>query len=239
MFKTFTHKRFLKLFLSDERIMGIRNEGGKEVTALKTDAELAHAIQLKETGLVCTIESLPSELDLIGTGRSAFVFRVRGTDRVIKKFYPSFRTLAELEGGIYAQLTDFPTYAQVYEYGADYIVLEYIEGQTLFECLVSGTYIPESVLTTVDTALAQARSVGLNPSDIHLRNILLTANGTRIIDVARFRQTEPCTQWDDLKKAYHYVYAKPFFPKKLSETFLNTIADVYKGRLFESIRKTG
>lgn len=219
--------------------MGIRNEGGKEVTPLKTDAELAQLIQLKETGFVCTIEHLPSELDLIGTGRSAFVFRIRDTDRVIKKFYPSFRTLADLEGSIYAQLTDFPTYAQVYEYGADYIVLEYIEGQTLFECLVSGTFIPESVLTTVDTALAQARSVGLNPSDIHLRNILLTANGTRIIDVARFRQTEPCTQWDDLKKAYHYVYAKPFFPKKLSETFLNTIADVYKGRLFESIRKTG
>ncbi len=122
--------------------MGIRNEGGKEVTPLKTDAELAQLIQLKETGFVCTIEHLPSELDLIGTGRSAFVFRIRGTDRVIKKFYPSFRTLADLEGSIYAQLTDFPTYAQVYEYGADYIVLEYIEGQTLFECLVSGTFIP-------------------------------------------------------------------------------------------------
>jgi len=208
------------------------------VATVKTDAEIAELIQLKETGPVCTIEHLPKEL-WIGTGRSAYVFRVRGTDRVIKKFYPSFHPLAELEGGIYEQLTTFSTYARMFEYGPDYLVLEYIEGQTLFECLVSGTYIPESVLTTVDAALAEARAVGLNPSDIHLRNILLTANGARIIDVARFRQTEPCTQWDDLKKAYQYVYAKPFFPKKLSETFLNTIADVYKGRLFESIRKTG
>lgn len=208
------------------------------MATLKTDAELAELIQLKE-GSVCTIEYLPEELDWIGTGRSAYVFRIRDTDRVIKKFYPSLRPLAELEGSIYEQLSTFSTYAKMFAYGSDYIVLEYIEGQTLFECLVSGTYIPESVLTTVDAALADARAVGLNPSDIHLRNILLTANGTRIIDVARFRQTEPCTQWDDLKKAYHYVYAKPFFPKKLSETFLNTIADVYKGRLFESIRKTG
>ncbi|MGI1805630.1 serine/threonine protein kinase [Exiguobacterium sp. TDN 0502] len=206
---------------------------------MKTDAELAKRIELKQSGATCSIESFPDALDWIGTGRSAYVFRIRGTDRVIKKFFPSFRHLAALEGGIYEQLTAFPTYATMYEYDLDYIVLEYIEGQTLFECLVSGTYIPETVLSTVDAALTEARAVGLNPSDIHLRNILLTANGPRIIDVARFRQTEPCTQWDDLKKAYQYIYTKPFFPKKLSETFLNAIADVYKGRLFESIRKTG
>ncbi|ACB61092.1 YrzF [Exiguobacterium sibiricum 255-15] len=206
---------------------------------MKTDSELACAIHLAETPEGFTVMSYPDQLEWIGTGRSAFVFRVTGTDRVIKKFFPSHRHLAAIEGSIYDQLDSFATYAKQYEYGPDYLVIEYIEGQTLFECLISGTLITDDVIQTVDQALAEARSVGLNPSDIHLRNILLTPTGTRIIDVARFRQTDPCTQWDDLKRAYQYFYAKPYFPKRFSESFLNTIADVYKGRLFESMRKTG
>jgi len=206
---------------------------------VKTDSELACAIRLTETPEGYTVTSHPDELEWIGTGRSAFVFRITGTDRVIKKFFPSHRHLASIEGSIYEQLNPFPTFAKQYAYGPDYLIIEYIEGQTLFECLISGTVITDDVIETVDRALTEARSVGLNPSDIHLRNILLTPTGTRIIDVARFRQTDPCTQWDDLKRAYQYFYAKSYFPKRFSETFLNAVADVYKGRLFESMRKTG
>ncbi|VWX38566.1 lipopolysaccharide core heptose(II) kinase RfaY [Exiguobacterium oxidotolerans] len=206
---------------------------------MKTDQELATAITIESNGQTQLITGQPPELDWIGTGRSAFVFRIQGTDRVIKKFFPSHRHLAVLEGAIYEQLSSFSTYAKQYAYGADYLVIEYIEGQTLFDCLVNGTLIPRDVIRAVDQALADARSVGLNPSDIHLRNIMLTKDGTRIIDVARFRQTEPCSQWDDLKRGYDYFYCKSYFPKKLPEAFLNTVADIYKRRMFESHRNTG
>ncbi|WP_214891866.1 serine/threonine protein kinase [Exiguobacterium sp. H66] len=206
---------------------------------MKTDQELASAIDIGLDGQTYTIINQPNELEWIGTGRSAFVFRIQGTDRVIKKFFPSHRHLAALEGSIYEQLAPFPTYAKQYAYGTDYLVIEYIEGQTLFDCLLSGTMISRDVIRVVDYALAEARSVGLNPSDIHLRNIMLTNDGTRIIDVARFRQTAPCSQWDDLKRAYDYFYSKSYFPKKLPESFLNTVADIYKRRMFESHRNTG
>lgn len=206
---------------------------------MKTDQELASAIDIGLDGQTYTIINQPNELDWIGTGRSAFVFRINGTDRVIKKFFPSHRHLAALEGSIYEQLAPFSTYAKQYAYGTDYLVIEYIEGQTLFDCLVSGTLISRDVIRVVDHALAEARSVGLNPSDIHLRNIMLTNDGTRIIDVARFRQTAPCSQWEDLKRGYDYFYSKSYFPKKLPESFLNTVADIYKRRMFESHRNTG
>lgn len=179
------------------------------------------------------------ELQLIGTGRSAFVFRIIGTDKVLKRFFPT-HNLASEEGGIYEQLSGIPVYARHFHTGSDFIVIEYIEGTTLFDCLVTGTLIPSRAIESVDQALDEARDRGLNPSDIHLRNIILTPDQkTRIIDVARFRQVDPCTQWDDLKQAYRLLYSKAFFPKRLSEPFLNWIADLYKGRLFESMKMTG
>ncbi|MDI5789968.1 hypothetical protein PO124_21010 [Bacillus licheniformis] len=43
------------------------------------------------------------------------------------------------------------------------------------------------MICEVDRALNDARRKGLNPSDIHLRNLILTPSGTiKVIDVARF-----------------------------------------------------
>lgn len=76
-------------------------------------------------------------------------------------------------------------------------------------------------------AIAWARKRGLNPSDIHLRNILLTDSGVKLIDVARFLQDKSCRQWEDLKKAYYEKYLLPAFPKKIPERILNYIAAKY------------
>ncbi|BBP91193.1 hypothetical protein BsIDN1_48110 [Bacillus safensis] len=86
------------------------------------------------------------------------------------------------------------------------------------------------MIEQVDDALEEAREKGLNPSDIHLRNLILTKEGRiRVIDVARFTQTKACHQWDDLKTAYAY-YQKPFFPKKAPRLWLEVIAYLYKKR---------
>lgn len=107
--------------------------------------------------------------------------------------------------------------------------MDYIEGLTLFECMSHGKLITTTDIKEIDHALSLAVARGLNPSDIHLRNIFITANGeVKIIDVARFRQRNNCRQWHDLKKAYYHLYRKRLFPKKLAAPYLNIVAILYK-----------
>lgn len=88
------------------------------------------------------------------------------------------------------------------------------------------------MLRETDQALAEASGAGLTPSDVHLKNILLTPEGEiRLIDVARFRQANGLRQWKDLKKAFFLFYQRPYFPKQFPKFLLNWIAVLYNKRL--------
>jgi predicted Ser/Thr protein kinase len=200
---------------------------------LNTYQELAKTviISTKKNRLIRFDDSL----QLIGTGRSAFVFRIKFSSKAIKVFFPDFTSIAKEEAEIYKVLQDISYFPTIYETGENYIVMDYIEGRTLFECINHGIPITPAHLNEIDTALSLATNKGLNPSDIHLRNIFITPNDEiKLIDVARFRQTKDCTQWHDLKLAYHLLYIKRFFPKKIPAILLNIMAFLYKKQLFPS-----
>ena len=171
-------------------------------------------------------------LTLIGTGRSAFVFRIESSDKAIKIFFPEFTYIAKEEAEIYNALQDISYFPTIYDSGQNYLVMDYIEGRTLFDCVNQGIPITSAHIAEIDSALSLASKRGLNPSDIHLRNIFITAdNEIKLIDVARFRQTKDCTQWSDLKSAYTLYYTKRFFPKKIPAPVMNTVAFFYKKQL--------
>lgn len=168
-------------------------------------------------------------LTLAGVGRSAFVFKIQHTNKVIKVFFPEHQHLAKEEAEVYKDIQHIDYYPVLYEVGMNYIVIDYIDGYTFFECLTKGIEITEEEIKKVDLALTLARKQGLNPSDIHLRNILITSTKEIIlIDVARFRQLKTCNQWLDLKIAFYRFYTKRFFPKKIPAFILNCIAALYK-----------
>ena len=107
-------------------------------------------------------------------------------------------------------------------------------GLHLFECLTNGIVISDEVVQEIDRAIQLARHEGLNPSDIHLRNLFLTRDKqVKIIDVARFRQTKDCIKWRDLHYAFYHYYKKRYFPKKISAFILNIIAVLYKKELLK------
>ena len=115
--------------------------------------------------------------------------------------------------------------------------MDYIDGQTLFECITQGKFITAAHINEIDYALSLASNLALNPSDIHLRNIFITSNDEIIIlDVARFRQTKDCRQWDNLKKAYYQVYTSRFFLRKMPAPLLNIVAFLYKKGLIPLYR---
>jgi len=197
---------------------------------LKTYQTLANTVIIsnKNNRLIRFDDSLK----LVGTGRSAFAFKIKSTNKVMKVFFPAFVHIAKEEAEIYQVLQDIPYFPTIYESGPNYIVMDFVEGHTLFECMTRGIRITPDHIKEIDYALSLATDKGLNPSDIHLRNIFITSNGDiKIIDVARFRQTKDCTQWCDLKTAFHRLYLKRFFPKKIPAVLLNIVAFLYKKKL--------
>ncbi|MGQ9026206.1 protein kinase family protein [Bacillus licheniformis] len=174
----------------------------------------------------------PDDLELIGKGRSAYVFKLTeegGREMALKVFFPEFKNIAAREAEIYKKLSDSNYYPDIDETGPSYILMEYIKGYTFYECLNKGIRIDDDMICEVDRALNDARRKGLNPSDIHLRNLILTPSGTiKVIDVARFLQTKECRQWDDLKTAYQTLYKKSRFPQRLPKMWMELIAYLYK-----------
>lgn len=189
---------------------------------------LVNQVQFQNDKLI----SYPDSLKWIGQGRSAVAFKHLDTGLVVKVFYPFCREIAAVEADVYRKISMHEWFPHVYEVGEGFIVLEYVTGRTLYDCLVEGVPITECMIHEVDRALQFARTLGLNPSDTHLKNIMLTdEHRIKIIDVARFTQEEECPHWEDLKKAYYLYYQRPFFPKKYPKLFIECVIRLYRRRL--------
>ncbi|WP_246942524.1 protein kinase family protein [Bacillus pinisoli] len=196
---------------------------------MKTFEELAAGTMFSVSKGVPTLHKYDTSLTLIGEGRSAVVFRINSTDLALKVFLPGQERTAIEEASIYRLLAGNSYFPTLHGSGENYIVIDYIEGITIFNCLQYGLRISEEHIKVIDEALEQARTCGLNPSDVHLKNILITNSGDiKLIDVARFLQTKNCSQWDDIKWAYHTFYRRNVFPKRIPALILNLISLVYK-----------
>lgn len=195
---------------------------------MKTFQEIVKQVQFKKDRLI----TYPDGFLWIGQGRSAVVFKIPESNQVIKVFYPQYHALAAVEADVYRRLSNHDMFPQLHDVGEGFIVLEFVEGRTLYDCLVDGTPITEQMITQVDEALTYARSKGLNPSDIHLKNIMLMENDQiKVIDVVRFTQEKECSHWDDLKKAYFSYYQKRYFPNRFPKFIIELIIRLYRRRL--------
>ncbi|MDP4550600.1 serine/threonine protein kinase [Alkalihalobacillus macyae] len=188
-------------------------------------ADMVNSIIIRDE----TVITKPDELVIVGRGRSAVVFKLPHEEKVLKVFYPAYTHLAAQEASIYHVLDNATYYPTLYEEGSGYLVLEYLEGMTLYDCLRQGQVITEQIIKQVDQALDYARQKDLNPSDTHLQNVMLLWNGeVRVIDVVRFRQSTICTHWDDLKSVYYDYYQHSYFPKKYPKWVIETIIRLYR-----------
>lgn len=187
------------------------------------------AVTFERVGDSFRVAAMHPDLHFHGIGRSAAVFRLKDKERVIKVYFPGYEQIAIEEAAVYEKLKGLPYFPQCFESGDSYLVMDYIEGRTLFECLTEGIWIDPSYIRVVDEALRQARLLGLTPSDVHLRNIILTTEGQIVlIDLARFRQGQQIDhQWEDLKRMYR-LYRHRVMPKRYDAKLLNQIAYMYR-----------
>jgi Tol biopolymer transport system component len=145
--------------------------------------------------------------DQIGTGGMGQVYRARDTrlDRIVAikvlplalASTPGFRERFEREARAIAALSH-PHICTLYDVGrhdaTDYLVLEYLRGETLADRLTRGPLPVEQALqlgTQIADALTRAHSAGIIHRDLKPGNIMLTTAGAKLLDFGLAKAAAP------------------------------------------------
>ena len=154
------------------------------------------------------IDHLPVPLRVLGKGTDALVVQHPGLpERAFKVYAPETVGCLADEYLAYGHLAGSPYYAACLGRGDFYLVLSYEPGPTLYECLVEGIPVPAGAMADVEAARAYARSVGLHPKDVHLKNVLLQGDRARVLDVSKYvAPGDEDMVWDALAEGYRRFY---------------------------------
>ncbi|PAV28636.1 serine/threonine protein kinase [Virgibacillus profundi] len=154
-----------------------------------------------------TIYGDHESLKFIGVGTDAAVFQsFLAPDYAFKLYAEDKLTKLKAESKVYNMLGESAFFSTCFASYDNFLVLNYEEGKTLFDCLLQGVHIPEQVIKDVEHAREYVREKGLNPRDIHLKNILLQNGRAKILDVSEYIQPGNDFRWEHLKKAYEEHY---------------------------------
>src|SRR5881296_3785120 len=133
----------------------------------------------------------------IGAGGMGEVHKARDTrlDRIvaIKVSSEQFSERFGREARAVAAL-NHPHICQLYDVGPNYLVMEFIEGQTLHGPLPAEKAIEYAA--QISDALDAAHRKGITHRDLKPANILVTKQGIKLLDFGLAKQTAPLTEAD-------------------------------------------
>ncbi|WP_155594029.1 serine/threonine protein kinase [Lysinibacillus cavernae] len=154
-----------------------------------------------------TISGEADDLKCIGVGTDAAVFQSLSAPTYAFKIYAKDKIhKVKIEANVYQILEGSPFFSTCFASYDEFLVLSYEEGPTLFDCILQGIHIPEQVVNEVEDAREYVRNKGLNPRDIHLKNILLQNGRAKIIDVSEYTLQGNDFRWEHFKKGYEQYY---------------------------------
>jgi hypothetical protein len=154
-----------------------------------------------------TITGHADGLKCIGVGTDAAVFQHTFAPNFAFKLYAIEKvSKIKVEETVYQQLGHSPYFSTCFGATDRYLVLSYEEGPTLFDCLLQGIHIPKQVVIDVEDAREYVRKKGLNPRDIHLKNIILQNGRAKLLDVSEYIHPGNDYRWEHLKEAYDQYY---------------------------------
>ena len=155
-----------------------------------------------------TIEGNYDKFECIGVGTDAAVFRFMHKPHLAFKVYSNGKIDKIVkETAVYLKLGHSEYFPQFYGSGLNFLILSYEEGITLYDCLLKGIHIPETVIQDVENVRNYAFKRGLNPRDIHLKNILLHEGRAKILDVSEYMKPGNDKRWEYLKEGYQEYYS--------------------------------
>ena len=157
------------------------------------------------------VNKFPQPWQLLGTGNYAAVFYHPDYADVVVKIYAPGREGWKEEVEVYRRIGSHWAFSECFYAQEDVLVLKRLYGVTLYDCLHQGYQIPPQVIKDIDEALEYARGQGLNPRDVHGRNVMMSENGRGlVVDISDFLEEGESSTWNDLRRAYYGFY-RPFF----------------------------
>ncbi len=161
------------------------------------------------------VNYLPEPWRLLGTGNyAAVVYHPDYPDKVVKIYAPG-RPGFEEEVEVYRRLGSHPAFSECFYAKEGFLILKRLYGVTLYNCIHLGLRIPKQVIRDIDEALDYARHRGLYPHDIHGRNVMMHEGRGLVVDISDFLDEQTCSKWNNLKKAYYWLYLPFFYPLRL------------------------
>ncbi|BDB00604.1 serine/threonine protein kinase [Clostridium botulinum] len=176
------------------------------------------------------VEFVPKPWILLGCGNYAGVFTHPDFDNLAIKIYASGRDGLREEIEVYKTIGEHPAYSKLLYSKNNYLILKRLKGITFYNSLIKGIKIPKHIIKDIDNALEYAREKGLNPHDVHAKNVMIVNNRGVVVDISDFKHKEYCCLWHDFKKAYYKLYI-PFVYKldiPIPNFILDTIRRMYK-----------
>ncbi|MBT2617100.1 MULTISPECIES: kinase [unclassified Bacillus (in: firmicutes)] len=113
----------------------------------------------------------PTLFPLIGNGAQGAVFKITSIKCVKICAKPEY---AAIEGNVLKMAQESPTIPRLYEVGHNYIIMEYLEGPTLFQYLESGGILSENLMGQILFVLNEMKRLKFTRMDADLRHIIVT-----------------------------------------------------------------
>jgi hypothetical protein len=197
------------------------------------DRELLPQIQLYSNSThnnPVVVDRVPSPWQKLGAGNYAAVFSHPDYSQQVVKIYAPDMPGFEEEIEVYRRLGTHPAFSECLYAGANFLVLKRLYGTTLYDSVQQGLIIPPQVIADIDRALDDARNRGLNPSDVHGRNVMMHEGRGFVVDVSDFLHQGTCLKWRHLKRAYYWLYRPIIQPLKLRipYPFLDVVRKSYR-----------
>jgi len=164
-------------------------------------------VKANENNEFVTVTGNSDKFRCVGVGTDAAVFRYLDAPQyAFKVFSHDQLGKIEIEKEVYLKLGHSEYFPVCFGSGLNFLVISFEEGITLYDCLLKGIHIPEKVLQDVENARDYAFSRGLNPRDIHLKNILFYEGRVKLLDVSEYMKPGNDNRWKHLKEGYKEHY---------------------------------
>jgi hypothetical protein len=161
------------------------------------------------------VHYVPPPWRLLGAGNYAAVVYHPDYSDVVVKIYAPGRPGFEEEKEVYHRIGSHPAFSECLYAEDGFLILRRLHGTTLYDCMHLGKRIPAQVIRDIDSALEYARQRGLYPHDVHGRNVMMYEGRGLVVDISDFLHKESCSKWDDLKRAYYWLYRPILSPLRL------------------------